>query len=223
MSKKENEENAQENMKKKLMDKVPIVAAVLFVISLLTCVVLGITLSINYNELVIFGIFITAIVAVIYFIKYLAKEKPVGKGFIPAILKTKSKKKVAEDISVNLKMVYFSWIFTVLFGGISIISYPFLSDSIGYKMITLISLFSWILWNLVNIGYVKPLNKEPIKEYKKAISYFFQTEFPTMLSLGSIIISVFIYGDEVANWVLYTFTLLIALMLVSLTVIFERG
>lgn len=224
MSKKVKEANARENSEIKRRDKVPIVAAVIFVICLLTSVILGIVLAIDYNELLIFSIFILAIVAVIYLIKFLAKEKPVGKGYIPAILKYRKKAdKDNEDVLVNLKMIYFSWIFTVLFGGGAIIIYPFWGDQIFYKMVTLIALFSWVLWNLVNIGYIKPLNSEPIKEFGKATKYLFFTEIPTMLSLGSIIISIFVYGDEVTFWVLYIFTLLIALMIVSLTVIFERG
>ncbi|MCU5615256.1 hypothetical protein OCB10_14205 [Bacillus cereus] len=133
-----------------------------------------------------------------------------GKGLVPEVLMSK-------------KIIVSVWIVTVILGSLSIVSYPILGEKIEYKIITMLSLFSWVLWNLINIGYVKPGYKEPIKKYRDAFLYLLKTEIPTMLSLGSIIISIFIYGSEVSYVILYVLTLLIALMIVFLTVIFERG
>ncbi|MCC0760833.1 MAG: hypothetical protein AB2388_19815 [Bacillus anthracis] len=224
MNKKQKEANARHNLLIKNGDKVPIISGILFIVTVIISVIAGLVINFKSDKigLVLIILAIISVIFTICFIKVLNKKKPEGYGVVLPVLNKKGKGLVPE-VLMSKKIIVNVWIVTVILGSLSIVSYPILGEKIEYKIITMLSLFSWVLWNLINIGYVKPGYKEPIKKYRDAFLYLLKTEIPTMLSLGSIIISIFIYGSEVSYVILYVLTLLIALMIVFLTVIFERG
>ena len=224
MNKKEKEINARHNKFVKNGDKVPIIAGLLFIVSVVASVIAGLVINFNSKRigLVLIILAIISVIFICVFIKVINKKKPEGYGMVLPKVKTKSQGLVPE-VLMSTKTIKNVWIVTFILGIGAIILYPFIGDSVWYKIITMLSLFSWVLWNLINIGYVKPKYKEPILKYREGFLYLLKTEIPTMLSLGSIIISTFIYGNEISYVILYIFTFLIALIIVSLTVIFERG
>lgn len=222
MNKKEKEKNARHNKFVKNRDKVPIISGLLFIVSVIVSVIAGLNFRSERIGLVLVILAIVSFVFILFFIITINKKKPEGYGMVLPVVNTKEQGLVPEAL-MSRKTTISVWIVTFILGSLSIISYPIIGSSVWYNMITMLSLFSWVLWNLINVGYVKPKYKEPIFEYREAFLYLFKTEIPTMLSLGSIIISIFVYGNEISYVILYIFTLLIALMIVSLTVIFERG
>lgn len=135
----------------------------------------------------------------------------------------KDKNRKSGEIQSLKKMPFVGrilWITSFLIGFLAIVLYPINSTDV-FKFLTLAALLSWVIWNIYSTSYYKPLHTKRIVKWKPAIGYFFITEVPVMMSLGSVIIGTIIRDSS--NLLNVVISLSIALAISGLTVVFERG
>lgn len=211
---------------KNIQDKVPIIGAICLIVT----IVLGVALSIIHaiglnidNDIWIISLILLVAILILsgFILPIVFNQESKKYGQIKGILPTKTLSTALPPVTnIQFRVI---WGTSVIIGSLSIILYPFYSAEAFYKLLTLSSLMIWVGWNLINIGFYKPYFIKPIEKYSDAFKYFFISELPTILSLGSVVIGTFVYDDETPILTLYLLAFMIALIISGLTVIFERG
>lgn len=207
------------------MDKVSIVGLFMLVYGVVaSCVISTFSMfSFKFNTMnIIYSIFNGTIVLILSTIWLINRiDKPRKMGRLEGRYSNLNKQNGDSIQSTKKGVIPTIWLTTVIVGLSSIFSYPLLNSYVIYKFITLFSLILYVSWNVINIGYYKPIHNRPLPKIFDAFSFVFIAELPTLCSLGSVIIGTFII-DNLPNLYLFVSTFTIAIMLVGLTVVIER-